>query len=67
MTREETRCRHYMSYSLRLAARVILYALPHRQDNTYHGLYYTSREDWLEREITQWDHHEGSIRRPIAP
>ena len=24
-------------------------------------------EHWLEREITQWVHHEGSIRRPIAP
>ena len=22
---------------------------------------------WLEREIAQWVHHEGSIRRPIAP
>ena len=25
------------------AARVLLYALSHRQDNTYHGLCYTSR------------------------
>ena len=24
-------------------------------------------EDWLEREIAQLVHHEGSIRRPIAP
>ena len=24
-------------------------------------------EHWLVREITQWFHHEGSIRRPIAP
>ena len=24
-------------------------------------------EHWLEREIPIWDHHEGSIRRPIAP
>ena len=23
-------------------------------------------EYWLEREIAQWVHHEGSIRRPIA-
>ena len=22
---------------------------------------------WLEEEIAQWVHHEGSIRRPIAP
>ena len=40
--REETRCRH-MGYSFRLAARVLLYASSHRQDNTYHGLCYTSR------------------------
>ena len=24
-------------------------------------------EHWLEREIAKWVHHEGSIRRPIAP
>ena len=24
-------------------------------------------EHWLEREIAQWVHHEGSIRGPIAP
>ena len=23
-------------------------------------------EHWLEREIAQWVHHEGSIRRPIG-
>ena len=40
--REETRCRH-MGYSFRLAAMVLLYASSHRQDNTYHGLCYTSR------------------------
>ena len=39
---EETRCRH-MGYSFRLAARDILYASSHRQDNTYHGLCYSSR------------------------
>ena len=31
-----------MGYSFRLTARVLLYASSHRQDNTYHGLYYTS-------------------------
>ena len=41
--REETRCRHYVGYSFRLAARVLLYAVFHRQDSRYHGLYYTSR------------------------
>ena len=34
---EETRCRH-MGYSLRLAARVILYAPSYREDSTYHSL-----------------------------
>ena len=38
---EETCCRH-MGYSFRLAARVLLYASSHRQDNTYHSLCYTS-------------------------
>ena len=40
--RKETRCCH-MGYSFQLAARVLLYASSHRQDNTYHGLCYTSR------------------------
>ena len=31
-----------MGYSLWLAARVLLYASSHRQDNTYHSLCYTS-------------------------
>ena len=42
MAREETRCRH-IGYSFRLAARVLLYASSHRQDNTYHSRCYTSR------------------------
>ena len=24
-------------------------------------------EHWLEREIAQWVHNEGSIQRPLAP
>ena len=56
IVRKETRCRH-IGFSYRLTARVLLYAPSHRQDNTYH---------WLEREIAQWDHHEGSIRRPMS-
>ena len=43
IVRKETRCRH-IGYSYRLAARVLLYAPSHRQDNTYHGLCYTSFE-----------------------
>ena len=42
IVREETRCRH-IGYSYRLTARVLLYAPSHRQDNTYHGICYTSR------------------------
>ena len=41
IVRKETCCRH-IGYSYRLTARVILYAPSHRQDNTYHGLCYTS-------------------------
>ena len=56
IVRKETRCRH-IGYSYRLTARVLLYAPSHRQDNTYHGLCYTSLvEHWLEREIAQWVH-----------
>ena len=32
----------HIGYSFRLTARVLLYAPSHRQDNTYHGLCYTS-------------------------
>ena len=42
IVRKETHCRH-IGYSYRLTARVLLYASSHRQDNTYHGLCYTSR------------------------
>ena len=42
IAREETLCRH-MGYSFRLAARLLLNASSHRQDNTNHGLCYTSR------------------------
>ena len=43
IARKETRCRH-MGYSFRLACKgVFLYAPSHRQDSTYHDLYYTSR------------------------
>ena len=42
IVKEETRCRH-MGYSLRLTARVLLYAPSHRQNCTHHGLCDTSR------------------------
>ena len=67
IVREETRCRH-IGYSFRLAARVLLYAQSHIQDNTYHGLCYTSRGTLAEtRNSSMGPPHEGLIRRPIAP
>ena len=42
IVRKETCCRH-IGYCYRLTARVLLYAPSDRQDNTYHGLCYTSR------------------------
>ena len=42
IVRKETHCRH-IGYSNRLTARVLLYAPSYRQDNTYHGICYTSR------------------------
>ena len=65
--REET-CFCHMGYSFQLTARVLLYAPSHRQDNTYHSICVTPVvEHWMERVIARWVHHEGSIRRPIAP
>ena len=67
IVRKETRCRH-IDYSYRLTARVLLYAPSHRQDNTYHGLFYTSRGALAgTRNSSMGPPHEGSIRRPIAP
>ena len=68
IVRKEIRCRH-IGYSYRLtAARVLLYAPSHRQDNTYHGLCYISRGALAgTRNSSMGPPHEGSIRRPIAP
>ena len=67
IVRKETRCRH-IGYSFRLTARVLLYALSHRQDSTYHDLCYTSRGGLAgTRNRSMGSPHEGSIRRPIAP
>ena len=63
IVRKETRCRH-MCYYVRLAAMVLLYALSHRQDSTYHGLCYTSRGALAgTRNSSMGPPHEGSIRR----
>ena len=67
IVREETRCCH-IGYSFRLAARVLLYAPFHRQDNTYHSLCYTSRGALAgTRNSSMGPPHEGLIRWPIAP
>ena len=66
IVRKETRCCH-IGYSYRLTARVLLYAPSHRQDNTYHGLCYTSRGALAGTRISSMGPpHEGSIRRPIT-
>ena len=67
IVRKETCCRH-IGYSYRLTARILLYAPSHRQDNTYHGLCYTSCGTLAgTRNISMGPPHKGSIRRPIAP
>ena len=67
IVRKETRCRH-IGYSYRLAARVLLYAPSHRQDNTYHGLCYTSRGALAGTiNSSMGSPHEGSVWRPTAP
>ena len=64
--RKETCCRH-IGYSLRLTARVLLYAPSHRQDSTYHGLCYTSSGALAgTRNSSMGSPDEGSIRRPIT-
>ena len=66
IVRKETRCRH-IGYSYRLTERVLLYAPSHRQDNTYHGLCYTSRGALAgTRNSSMGPPHEGSIRRRIV-
>ena len=67
IVRKETRCRH-IGYSYRLTARVLLYPPSHRQNNTYHGLCYTSRGSLAgTRNSSMGPPHEVSIRRSIAP
>ena len=62
IVRKKTRCLH-IGYSYRLPARVLLYAPSHRQDNTYHGLCYTSRGALAGmRKSSMGPPHEGSIR-----
>ena len=59
---------HHIGYSFWWAARVLLYASFHRQDNTYHSLCYTSRGALAgTRNSSMGPPHEGSIWRPITP
>ena len=51
-----------------ISSKVLLYASSHKQNNTYHGLCYTSRGALAAtRNSSMGPPHEGSIRRPIAP
>ena len=61
--KEETHCHHYYFW---LAARVHIY-MHHPTDRIAHIMVFVTpvMVGWFEREITQWAHHEGSIRRPI--
>ena len=66
IVRKETRCRH-IGYSYRLTARVLLYASSHRQDNTYHGLCYTSRGALAgTRNSSMGPPHEGLIEYRVG-
>ena len=58
--REETRYRH-MGDSFRLAAG--FFYMHHPTDRIAHSTVFVTPvvEHWLEREIAQWVHHEGSI------
>ena len=67
IVRKKTCC-HHMGYSFRLTARVLLYAPSHRQDSTYHSIWYNSHGAHAgTRNSSMGPPHEGSIRRPIAP
>ena len=57
-----------MGYSFRLASRVFYY-IHHSTNRIAHTVASVTPivEHWQEREIAQWSHHEGSIRRLIAP
>ena len=54
-----------MGYSFRLTAFFFFY-MHHPTDRITHTTNFVV-EHWLERQIAQLVHHEGSIRRPLAP
>ena len=60
IAREETHG-HHIRYSFQLRTRVLY--LHHPTDRIAHTMAFvqTVIERWMEREITQWVHHEGCI------
>ena len=61
IVRKET----HLGYFYQLTTRVLLYASAQRQDNTYHGLCYTSRGALAgTRNSSMGPPHEGLIQRP---
>ena len=66
IARKETRCRH-IGYSFSDKQQCFFY-MHHPTDRIAHTTAFVTPvvKHWLEREIAQWVHHEGSIRRPIA-
>ena len=64
IVRKETRCRH-IGYSSINSKGSFICTIP--QDNTYHGLCYTSRGALAgTRNSSMGPPHEGSIRRPTT-
>ena len=57
-----------MGYSFRLTTEGLFY-MHHPTDRIAHTTTFVTPvvEHWLEWEIVQWVHHEGSIRWPITP
>ena len=47
----------------------LIFYMHHPKDRITHTTAFVTPvvEHWLEREIAQWVHHEGSVQRPIAP
>ena len=61
--REETCCCHYMGYYFLISSKGFFY-MHHPIDRITHTTAFVTPvvEHWLEREIAQWVHYEGSIQ-----
>ena len=65
---KETHWRLSTGYSFSISSKGSFISPSHRQDNTYHGLCYTSLGALAgTRNSSMGPPHEGSIRRPTAP